>query len=164
MIRPKSLSFSLESPEETTVVAQKIAPLIVAGESLLLSGDLGAGKTHFARAFIQARLAVAGLAEDVPSPTYTLVQTYWDGICDIWHADLYRLTGQSDIYELGLTDAFQQSICLIEWPDRLGELRPQKSLRFEFSHTGSENTRALRITWGEPNWQGLVKALENHNV
>ena len=76
-------------------------------------------KSHFARALIQSRLAAIGRFEDVPSPTFTLVQCYDLGSVDLWHADLYRLTSPSECDELGLVDAFESAICLVEWPDRL---------------------------------------------
>ena len=92
--------------------------LLRAGDCVLLEGPIGAGKTHFCRALIRARL---GREEDVPSPTFTLVQTY-DADVEIWHADLYRLSHPDEALELGLEDAFASAICLVEWPERLGEL------------------------------------------
>src|SRR6056297_4111622 len=121
---------TLSSPQATAALAARIAPLLRPGDTLLLSGPIGAGKTAFARALIQARL---GRAEDVPSPTFTLVQTYDDGICEIWHADLYRLTVPEDAVELGLEQAFAEAICLVEWPDRLGDLRPEGALALDFA-------------------------------
>ncbi len=91
------LHLDLPTPEATTAFAAALAPRLRAGDALLLEGPIGAGKTHLARALIQARLAAAGRLEDVPSPTYTLVQTYDDGGTEIWHADLYRLSGGADL-------------------------------------------------------------------
>ncbi|MFN3525110.1 MAG: tRNA (adenosine(37)-N6)-threonylcarbamoyltransferase complex ATPase subunit type 1 TsaE [Paracoccus sp. (in: a-proteobacteria)] len=102
----------------TAGLARMLAADLVPGQTVLLDGPVGAGKTHFARAFIRARQGEA--AEDVPSPTFTLVQTYDDPMgTEIWHADLYRLTDPSELGELGLDDAMRDAICLIEWPDRL---------------------------------------------
>jgi tRNA threonylcarbamoyladenosine biosynthesis protein TsaE len=103
-----------------------------AGDCLLLEGQIGAGKSHFARAFIQARL---GRAEDVPSPTFTLVQSYQADV-EIWHADLYRLSHPDEVLELGLEEAFDSAICLIEWPDRLGSLLPKGAMRLRFTLEG----------------------------
>jgi tRNA threonylcarbamoyladenosine biosynthesis protein TsaE len=103
-----------------------------AGDCLLLEGQIGAGKSHFARAFIQARL---GRAEDVPSPTFTLVQSYQADV-EIWHADLYRLSHPDEVLELGLDEAFDSAICLIEWPDRLGSLLPKGAMRLRFALAG----------------------------
>ncbi|TJZ92148.1 tRNA (adenosine(37)-N6)-threonylcarbamoyltransferase complex ATPase subunit type 1 TsaE [Paracoccus gahaiensis] len=102
----------------TAALARMLAADLAPGATVLLEGPVGAGKTHFARAFIRARQG--DLAEDVPSPTFTLVQTYDDPRgSQIWHADLYRLTDPSELSELGLDEAMDEAICLIEWPDRL---------------------------------------------
>jgi len=124
----KPLMTRFSSPEATSRFATILAEHLRPGDTVLLYGDLGSGKTHLARAIIQARLTKAGLAEDVPSPTYTLVQVYDDGASEIWHADLYRLSGPDEIAEIGLLDAFDSAICLIEWPDRLEELAPDSAL------------------------------------
>lgn len=114
----------------TTELATRMAPLLKIGDCILLQGAIGAGKTAFARALIRARL---GRQEDVPSPTFTLVQTYDDPKGDIWHCDLYRLTHPDEALELGLIDALDSAICLIEWPDRLGSDQPKNAARLSFS-------------------------------
>ncbi len=128
----------LPTADDTAACAVLLAPLLGAGDCVLLGGNLGAGKTHFARALIQKRLADVGLREDVPSPTYTLVQTYTAGDLEIWHADLYRLEGTGELVELGLDGAFDAALVLIEWPDRLGARAPDDALClcFELQETG----------------------------
>lgn len=111
----------LPDPAATEALGQLLADHASRGDTFLLSGAIGAGKSHLSRAFIRHRL---GRMEDVPSPTFTLVQTYDAPDGDIWHADLYRLTHPDEVVELGLEDAFSTAICLIEWPDRLGSLAP----------------------------------------
>lgn len=130
------------------------------GDVLLLAGKVGAGKTHFARAIIQARLHASGLNEDVPSPTYTIVQTYLDGVAEIWHADLYRLSEASEIYELGLLDAFQDAICLVEWPEILGDLAPENALRIEFSNGEKESQRVAKINCPQDQWPKVVSMIK----
>ncbi len=145
MPTPASVQIALQGPDDTAAVATRLAPHLRAGDCILLSGSLGAGKTHFARALIQFRLAAHNLAEDVPSPTYTLVQTYDDTLCEIWHADLYRLTDPSELIELGLDDAFTTAITLIEWPDRLGSYLPDNALHITLEMDG--DGRKLTATW-----------------
>jgi tRNA threonylcarbamoyladenosine biosynthesis protein TsaE len=121
---------TLADEAATTRLAGCLAPRLGAGDCLLLSGDIGAGKTSFARALIRARLGHP--REDVPSPSFTLVQTYDAGDVVIWHVDLYRLSGPDGALELGLDAAFDQGLCLIEWPDRLGEMAPPGALSLAF--------------------------------
>lgn len=105
----------------TAGLARAFAAVLHPGDALALRGPVGAGKTHFARALIRARQGDP--AEDVPSPTFTLVQTYHDPMgSEIWHADLYRLTDAGELVELGLEDAMSEALTLIEWPERGGDL------------------------------------------
>ena len=115
-------------PLETKALALRIRENLQNGDIVLLKGEIGAGKSHFARSLIQAAM---DKVEDVPSPTFTLVQTYDTLVGSIWHADLYRLSDQSEVFELGLIDAFGNDIVLIEWPDRLGHLEPKDALTIE---------------------------------
>lgn len=122
----------LPDPEATEALARRLAPRLRAGDVLLLQGQIGAGKTHFARALIHA----LGVAEDVPSPTFTLVQTYESSDFEIWHADLYRLSHPDEAVELGLTEAFETALCLVEWPEKLGKDTPESALTLRFSIEG----------------------------
>lgn len=120
----------LPQESDTVALAGRIAPRLRRGDVILLDGPIGAGKSAFCRALIRARL---GRMEDVPSPTFTLVQTYDDAAGDIWHCDLYRLTHPDEVFELGLDDAFADAICLIEWPEKLGDAAPPDALRLHFA-------------------------------
>ena len=147
MTSPRA-QLTLHSPEETCALAERLSASLRPGDVLLLSGGIGAGKTHFARCLIHA---LQEAPEDVPSPTFTLVQTYDAPAAAIWHADLYRLTSVYEIEELGLTDAFSDAICLVEWPDRLGDLRPEDALDLTLTVTG-DDTRRLSATWNDDKW------------
>ena len=133
--------------------------MLAAGDTILLSGGLGSGKTHFARAVIQKRLMDAGRFEDAPSPTFTLVQTYDDGIAEIWHADLYRLSDQRDISEIGLHEAIDDTICLIEWPDRLAGGVPDAALSMEFEMTERAGERTVTCQYTAKKWAQLFKVV-----
>lgn len=127
----------------TAALARMLAATARPGQTILLDGPVGAGKTHFARAFIRARQGDA--AEDVPSPTFTLVQTYDDPTgTEIWHADLYRLSDPSELDELGLDEAQDSAICLIEWPDRL-EALPEGAVTVALANTDDPDLREITL-------------------
>ncbi len=147
----------LDTPDQTAELAQKIAPALQPGDCLLLEGSIGAGKTHFARHLIQA---LQEMPEDVPSPTFTLVQTYDVPAGELWHADLYRLTSLDEVEELGLIAAFDSAITLVEWPDRLAELTPAHALQLSFSlDPQNENSRRLTLRWSDEKWQPLMERI-----
>ncbi len=146
--------FSLPDEDATNALAAQIAPYLSVGDTLLLEGDIGAGKSAFARALIRARL---GRMEDVPSPTFTLVQTYEDDAGDLWHCDLYRLTHPDDALELGLDEAFETAICLIEWPDRLGDAAPEAALTLAFE--AQEDQHHVTIS-GPDAWADRLRGLD----
>ncbi len=112
----ETLKLTVSSEDAMTRLGKRLALELVPGDTLLLSGPIGAGKTHLARAIIHSLLDEM---EEVPSPTFTLVQTYEFSGGTIWHADLYRLGDSSELVELGLDDAIGEAVVIIEWPDRL---------------------------------------------
>jgi len=152
----------IDLPDEraTAALAARLAPLAAAGDVIALAGDLGTGKTSFARAFIRARLGDP--KEEVPSPTFTLVQIYEPKAGNgaprqgageaIWHFDLYRLESPEDAWELAIEDAFRDGISLIEWPDRLGPLLPSR--RLEIALTAGDRVEARRaVLSASETWQ-----------
>lgn len=110
--------------DETGKAARAIADMVQYPCVICLHGDLGAGKTSFSRAMIRHILGDADMV--VPSPTYTIVQTYDDDA--LWHFDLYRLDDPEQLYDVGWEEALNAKLCLIEWPDRMGGLKPQKTV------------------------------------
>jgi tRNA threonylcarbamoyladenosine biosynthesis protein TsaE len=129
------------------------------GDTVLLRGPLGAGKSALARAAILARLGADGRREDTPSPTYTLVQTYSAQDAEIWHADLYRLNDPAEALELGLGDAFATAVCLIEWPDRLGPFGPARALDVALEMEPIGDSRRVTITPIGSGWDGVMAAV-----
>lgn len=118
-------------PELEAAAAEFVRTLKV-GDVVHMEGDLGAGKTTFVRAAIQALL---GVDESVPSPTFTLVQTY-DTDPPIWHCDFYRLDTPEDVLELGLEEAFARGIIFIEWPSKMGGALFEEALYSEVIRCG----------------------------
>jgi len=145
-------SLFLPDPDATDALARRLAPVLGAGDVLLLQGPIGAGKTQFARALIRA---LTGEDQDVPSPTFTLVQVYEAPAFEIWHADLYRLTHPDEAIELALVEAFESALCLVEWPENLGADRPKQALTLRFSISG--DGRALQFESGDAGWAARLK-------
>jgi tRNA threonylcarbamoyladenosine biosynthesis protein TsaE len=143
---PESIASGVvELPDEaaTAGLARRVAALARPGDVIALRGDLGAGKTLFARAFIGE--------EDVPSPTFTLVQIYDRPMGRVWHFDLYRLKSPEEAVELDIEDAFAEGISLIEWPERLGTLLPRERLEVALDFGASPTARRARLE-GRGRW------------
>ncbi len=126
------VSHFLPNENSTERLGEILAAYLKPGDVVLLSGDIGAGKTSLARAVIRSLQSAAGIVEtEIPSPTFTLVQSYDVGSVEIIHADLYRLAKSSEADELGLLDTFNPTILLVEWPDRLDD-HPEGALYVHF--------------------------------
>ena len=135
-----------QSEAQTIAFARSVADDVQAGDVILLEGDLGMGKSVFSRALIRA--VCQNDAQDVPSPTFTLVQTYDSPKGLIWHFDLYRLTDPSEIYEIGWEEALSGGISLVEWPDRLGGMTPKRFIEVSFSgKKGAPDYRKIEIEY-----------------
>ncbi len=138
--------------DATRAFARVVAGMARPGDTIGLAGVLGAGKTTFARAFVNARAEAAGAGPvEVPSPTFTLVQPYEIGGTTVHHFDLYRVDVPEDALELGIEDAFAAGISLVEWPDRLGPLMPGDALIVTLIQGARENAREAVIEAG-PHW------------
>lgn len=135
----------LPDASATAGLARKIAPLLRQGDVVALSGDLGAGKTCLARAIIRT---LGDPEESVPSPTFTLVQTYSLPQFELWHFDLYRLQSPSESFEIGIEEAFADGVSLIEWPDRLGPWLPENALHIALTLSGDGRSRRAMLRGG----------------
>lgn len=162
----KPILIELADEAQTAALAMKLAAAARAGDVFALIGDLGAGKTVFARAFINAR---TGTPEEVPSPTFTLVQTYTfpdaddpggheSGGIPVYHFDLLRIEDAGEIEELGMDEAFAGGISLIEWPERLNGLLPVDRLDVTLTQGKGEAERRCVLT-GHGSWVERLAAL-----
>lgn len=128
-----------KNEDETVICAKEIAKSINYPSVLCLHGNLGAGKTSFSRAFI--RELINNPDEIIPSPTYNIVQTYDDE--QIWHFDLYRLNHPDELYDIGWEEAITSKLCLIEWPDRLGSLKPANAINITIDILENETRKII---------------------
>ena len=128
----------------TEALAARLAPRLAPGEAVLLEGPLGAGKSAFARALIRA--AAADPLLEVPSPSFTLVQSYETARGRIHHFDLWRLAGPADLAELGWDQALAD-IVVVEWPDRLGALRPAPAITIALALARGDAREAAITGW-----------------
>jgi tRNA threonylcarbamoyladenosine biosynthesis protein TsaE len=145
----KAMVTIVDLPDEnaTAALAARLSAVAVPGDVVALTGDLGAGKTSFARAFIRAR----GGDEAVPSPTFTLVQVYDLPGGAVWHFDLYRLRHADEVWELGVEDALRDGITLIEWPERVAGLLPASRLDIALAYGAAPTARRATLSAGG-NW------------
>ena len=132
-------TFTAADEAATARLAAAFAHGLRAGDVVCLEGDLGAGKTAFARAAVRA--LIGNPDEEVPSPTFTLVQTYPTPAGTVWHFDLYRLSGPDEVFELGGEEATAGGIVLVEWPGRLGRLVPARRIDVTIAGSGDAPRR-----------------------
>jgi len=142
------ITVTLADEAATASLAGRLAACAAPGDVLALSGDLGVGKTCFARAFIHSLSPAVG---DVPSPTFTLVQTYpvqlTGRTVEVWHFDFYRLKSAEEAYDLAIEEAFATGISLVEWPERIAPLLPRARLDLTFA-IAPDGTRQVRLSGG----------------
>lgn len=146
---------ALADAAATGRLAACVAPALRPGDVAALYGELGAGKTTFARALIRA---LCGPVREVPSPTFTLLQTYTAPDFEIWHFDLYRLTRPEDAVELGIEEAMADGVTLIEWPERLGRFLPVDRLEIRLEYTARDNGR-MAVLSGAGGWRKRIGGL-----
>ena len=156
-------SLALDDLEATHRFGARLSDCLQAGDVVCLDGPLGAGKTALARAVLQAKMRKNGHVEDVPSPSFTLVQLYEFSDVDVWHTDLYRLNDLAEVEELGLFDAMETSICLIEWPDRLGPAVPKDALFIKFEVEPGSDTRNLTFH-GPAFWRARLRSIGMESI
>ena len=151
---PDVVEIALADQSATEDLAASLARLAGTCDVLALAGDLGTGKTVFARAFIRA----LGTVEEVPSPTFTLVQIYELEVATVYHFDLFRLNASDEVFELGIEEAFADGISLIEWPDHMAGLLPGERLDVALAMGPTTDSRHVKLT-GHGAWAERLRGL-----
>ena len=145
------LTNKIKGPEAMTAFGHYLAQIIKTGDVIALEGGLGAGKSTLARGMIAAILEANGWPiDDIPSPTFTLVQSYpWadetDQTREIWHMDLWRLDGPDEVIELGFDEALGRHAMIIEWPDRMAGLLPPNTLMVSIETADGGDARTITL-------------------
>ena len=138
----KNYIFKSKSENDTKEFAKKFASKLKIGDAIVLSGDLGSGKTKFTEGF----LSYFGLEDDISSPTFTIVNEYNQNNINIYHFDVYRLEDSSEFYAIGGEEYFEKGICIIEWGELIEDALPNEYIKIDFSRNlHDENLRFLNI-------------------
>ena len=147
--------------QQTVSISETLAELIRPGDTVLLFGDIGSGKTFFSRVMIQKMMQKQGVVvEDIPSPTFTIVQIYDTLLPSVWHLDLYRISNPEEIIDLDLENAFEKHVCLIEWPQNMGSHMPERNLSMTLEETvGFGEVRNISFEFNGTGWEYIIRGL-----
>ncbi len=130
------------SEEETKLIGRKFAEGLKKGDVIVLTGDLGSGKTKFTEGVLQ----FFGLENEISSPTFNIVNEYVNGDVNVYHFDVYRLEDEDEFYAIGGEEYFEKGICLIEWGEMIEHALPNKYIQISFSRNlDDENLRKIVI-------------------
>lgn len=138
----KNYTFISTCENDTKEFAKNFASKLKVGDTIVLSGDLGSGKTKFTEGF----LSYFGLEDEISSPTFTIVNEYCKDDINIYHFDVYRLEDSSEFYAIGGDEYFDKGICIIEWGELIEDALPNKYIKIGFSRcSDNENSRILNV-------------------
>lgn len=147
--------------QQTVYIAEILAEVIRPGDTVLLYGEIGSGKTFFSRAMIQKMMEKQGaVVEDIPSPTFTIVQIYDTLVPSVWHLDLYRISNPDEIIDLDLENALEKHVCLIEWPQNMGLHVPERNISITLEEIlGSDDVRNIDFEFYGTGWEHIIRGL-----
>ena len=148
------MNVTTRGPQETEAVAVALGDVLDAGDLVVLSGDLGTGKTTFVKGVARA----LGVRETVTSPTFTIVQEY-DGRVPLAHVDVYRIDRIQELYDFGFEELFDDRVVLIEWGDTVDPALPRDRVDVRFALGDDIDERHIEIDARGPSWQGRAEAL-----
>lgn len=144
--------------QQTYTLGEWLGKHLPRGSVVLLSGNLGAGKTHLAQGIAHG----SGVADYVTSPTFTLINEYRSGHIPFYHIDLYRLRNSAEAASLGLDDyLYGDGISVVEWPEQAPDFMPHDALQIQIAHTGIPDVREIRISSDNPLYADLLRELRN---
>ena len=160
LVKNKKVFHNITS-QQTVSISETLAELIRPGDTVLLFGKIGSGKTFFSRAMIQKMMQKQGaVVEDIPSPTFTIVQIYDTLVPSVWHLDLYRILNPEEIIDLDLENALEKHVCLIEWPQNMGLHVPERNLSITFEElVGSDEVRNINFEFNGIGWEHIIRGL-----
>lgn len=147
----------LFSQSQLETLARKLAALLQPGDAVLLYGEVGTGKSTFARELIRHMMDDETL--EVASPTFTLLNTYETKVGELWHVDAYRLASPVEAVQLGLDDAQYNAVMVIEWPEKLGQYIPEDYLRLSLEYAATPDIRRVTLSASGSRAQQLVEKL-----
>ena len=164
LIKEESLIRS-QSFKDISLIAKRLSEILEIGDILFLKGSIGAGKSFFARCIIREYLNISKVYEDIPSPTFSLVQTYDNIKPKVCHVDLYRISFSSELEEIGLNNIYENFLTIVEWPERLGEKIPDKFIQIEFkdchNNYDKRNLKISLVGINRKDIRSFVKELKN---
>ena len=157
LIYMKQYQFISKNETDTKNFAKTLAPLLTKKDIIVLSGDLGSGKTKFTEGI----LSYLGLEHEISSPTFTIVNEYQKEDLSIYHFDVYRLEDVSEFYEIGGEEYFEHGICLIEWGEIISEALPKNYLHITFSKDDcDQNNRILTLQSNGKKWEDYFENIK----
>lgn len=149
--------FISNSEQDTKNFAKELACFAQPKDVIVLTGDLGSGKTKFTEGF----LSNFGLENEISSPTFTIVNEYCKNDINIYHFDVYRLEDSSEFYEIGGEEYFDKGICIIEWGELILDALPKKYIHISFERdTNNEDIRILNIETFDNRWEDYFEDIE----
>ena len=162
----EELLINSQSFKDISLIAKRFSEILEIGDILFLKGSIGAGKSFFARCIIREYLNISKVYEDIPSPSFSLVQTYDNINPKVCHVDLYRISFASELEEIGLNNIYENFLTIVEWPERLGEKIPDTFIQIEFidCHKNYEerNLKISLVGINRNDIRSFLKVLKNN--
>ena len=156
-LKMQKINITSKSTSETMNLGKTLAKYLQKGDIIVLTGELGSGKTKFTEGF----LSYYNLQDEISSPTFNIVNEYENETAKIYHFDVYRLEVSNEFYEIGGEEYFEKGICLIEWGELIEEALPNELITIKFEKNNeSENYRNIEITANGTRYENILKKIK----